>query len=925
MWVTTACVGPVTSTRHAEDNSQVRPRRMGIVPSNPLEHLKNESLEELQHIRGILSSRDLTMVQNSVSMVKKIGRLNTTPLSSTSQENIALLVREKELEATLASINRLEARKRHIKIRTESRVVPSEMSSGPVEQSKFSTYENFGDVMGNESTSIGGPSPTPSTAGQMNNLDLTNFLARPVPLDTFDIVIGDALDFSIDVWDSWASQPSVRAKLRNYAFLKGNLHVKIAISGSPFHYGKILVSYQPYAIRNTILQANLTNYGALPGYRPLLLNYLSQSPESAVMDVKDNTPLDIECPFISPNPMHRLFNASTLVISDVTSFSDLENAGTLYMYGISPCGSVSTTASDLTVYIYAWMTEVELGAPTGTQIAITTESRVMDERETGPVETALTTAADAANALTTVPTIAPVAKASSMILRGLSGMASLLGWSVPPVMNEAVFVKNQPYMNGAQTIGVFTGKRLTLDPKQEVTVDPRDGSVEEDELQITAISRVGTYLRTFTWATTDAPLTGNIFICPVTPNLNTVVNKLTNYWVQPTAMSFANMPFRFWRGTIHFKFEVVVSQFHRGKLAFYYEPNCYQYALIDANLDTNKQFIKVIDIQETQIVEFSIGWAFHRDWCMNEIDTDTFPYVVTVDDFGELANGYIAVVPFTSVQSPDDSDVTVNVYVSCPDLQVNTLNSEIYPSSRITTESRVVEHDVAHSSMPLNDSTATTQGISERHFGEQPLSFRSVLKRYVTFHTLTVTQIDNSHATYSFAMPSIPAIQPQVGSSSISYFFLLSYLRYAYLGLKGGIRYRVTLHGRTPASWDDTVRATLMYPVSGTITPAGSSSATVSVGTSTVNGTALFHRHTNFGVEFEVPYYSSNRFLFSFANNLIGTNNTGEMCEVWSKWWSLYWTSYTARTDINAVAKFDMATAEDFTMFRFQGAPYYVT
>lgn len=926
--MTTVYVDPVTSTRHAEEistfNEPPRPRKRGGDPSNPLDHLKNTVLTELQVIKGSLMNIDTSAVINRISMVKKVGVFGPQKLSNAAETARALLIREKELEATLSSTNRIEAKRRHLRARTESRAMPSEPSAGTLNPSVISHHENVTDVMGNAEIVTGSADQQRTNTGQKTVLSMDEFFSRPVPLDTFDILLNTDLDFSLDVWDVYTSQPSVRAKLRNYTYLKADLHIKIAISGSPFHYGKILVSYQPYAARNKILTTSITNYAAEPNYRPLLLNYLSQAPGAAVMDVKDNMPLHVECPFLSPNPMHRLFNASSLVLSDVTSYDDLANAGTLYMYGLNRISSVSASPSDVSVYIYGWLSNVELGPPTGTQIAITTESRVMDERETGPVEKTMTTASVVAESLSSVPQLGPYARASSLVFRGMSKLASLMGWSVPPLLNESSFVKNQPFMNGAQTIGVFTGKRLTIDPKQELVVDPRCCASTEDDMVITAISKVDSYLRSFTWSPSDVPLAGNIFISPVTPNLNTVFLSGLNYFIQPTAMSFAAMPFRFWRGTVHFRFEVVASQFHRGKLAFYYEPNCWQNALIDGDLDTNKQFIQIIDIQETQSIEFTIGWAFHRDWCQNDYSQADYPYGPTLADFGTTANGYIAAVPFTSIQSPDDSDVTVNVYVSCPDLQVNYMYAGALPTSRVTTESRTLTNDMEHSVVPLNVSVSDTSGIASLHFGEQPISYRSLMKRYVTVTQSTITALNSNQATYLFTYPVIPSIAPQVGSSSITYATLFSYLRYAYLGIRGGVRYRWVTTGQTNAVNADVIRVSLSSPSSSTTAPTVASSALAAdYALSSLNGTVTFISRTNTGVEFEVPMYTSNKFLFSFADNLVGTNATDEMCGEFLRNFTIRHSLYTSQTSINQIAMLDIATGEDFSFIRFQGAPYY--
>lgn len=898
---------------------------MGTESVNPLDSLKNAVLTELAAVRGHLAIVDTSMVSNSVVMGRRYGTFGPAQMSEAGKEATNLLLLEQSLEATLRSINRIEAKRRHLRARTESRVMPSEPSSGLVDSQSTASHENVTDVMGNAETITGSVNMEKSKTGSSTYLSLDEFFSRPVPLDTFDILLGTDLDFSLDVWDAYTLQPSVRAKLRNYTFLKANLHVKIAISGSPFHYGKILVSYQPYAPRNKILTQSLANYALTPTYRPLLLSYLSQAPGASVMDVKDNTPLHVQCPFISPNPMHRLFNASSLVLSDATSYDDLANAGTLYIYGLNRIASTSATPSEISVYIYAWLSDVELGPPTGTQIAITTESRVLDERESGPVEKALTTASVVAGALSTVPDIGPLAKASSIVLRGMSNVAALFGWSVPPLLNEARYVKNQPFMNGAQTIGVFTGKRLTLDPKQELTVDPRCCGVNEDDMTISAVAGTDTYLRSVTWSPSDVPLAGNIFISPVTPNLNTILSSGGNFFVQPTAMSFAAMPFRFWRGTVHFRFEIVASQFHRGKLAFYYEPNAWQYALIDGDLDTNKQFIYILDIQEAQMVEFTIGWAFHRDWCLNDYTQAVYPYGgVDLDDFGPTANGYIAAVPFTSIQSPDDSDVSINVYVSCPDLQVNYMYHGSLPTSRVVTQSRVIRDDVLHSVVPLNVSVSTTRDIATYNFGEQPLSFRSLLKRYVTCTALTETALNSNIATYIYTYPAVPAISPAVGSSSVSYSTLFSYLRYAYLGMRGGLRYRWVTAGPTNACPSDIIRVGLSAPATSTTVAQGSSSTLLSaVAFSVITGSVTFVSRTNTGVEFEIPMYTSNRFLFSFADDLVGTNGTDEMCTDFLRNFIVRHTLYTSQTGINQYCILDVASAEDFSFMRFQGAPYY--
>jgi hypothetical protein len=199
------------------------------------------------------------------------------------------------------------------------------------------------------------------------------------------------------------------------------------------------------------------------------------------------------------------------------------------------------------------MTEVELGAPTGTVITIGTESGV-DERERGPVERIATRASEIAYALTSVPTIAPFAKASAVTLQGMASLSALFGFSVPTMENEPSRVKNQPFQNGAHVIGYDTGKRITLDPKQELSVDPRSVNRVDDDMALSTICARESYLDTFEWGDAVLPLSSSIWMAPVNPGIVKRVAKgaPTPYYVAPTALSFAAAPLMY--GAEIFKF-----------------------------------------------------------------------------------------------------------------------------------------------------------------------------------------------------------------------------------------------------------------------------------------------------------------------------------------------------------------------------------
>jgi hypothetical protein len=71
------------------------------------------------------------------------------------------------------------------------------------------------------------------------------FLGRPVKVNTTAWAVGQPLYFQINPWELFVTHPAIAEKLANYELLRCNLNVKVVISGTGFHYGRTLVSYNP--------------------------------------------------------------------------------------------------------------------------------------------------------------------------------------------------------------------------------------------------------------------------------------------------------------------------------------------------------------------------------------------------------------------------------------------------------------------------------------------------------------------------------------------------------------------------------------------------------------------------------------------------------------------------------------------------------
>jgi len=808
---------------------------------------------------------------------------------------------------------------------TESSIEPI-IEVGAVESGKMDVVHNMNDIGGEESTVSAATVTRTRPAGQKEIQGIADFLERNVEISNFVIPISAPADVSVQlkVWDIITLEPSMRAKLKNFAYLNCDLELTINVSGSPFAYGKLLLSYQPYPLRNDTLRVLLQRMSVDPiTYRPLLLNYLSQAPGAKVLDVKDNQPLKMHVPFISPKPMHRLFNTSASVLTDATSYHDCEDAGTLFIYSINQSKSASSASTDLSVYIYGRMKDVELGTLTSTYTQITTEAKD-NEWSSGPIErTSAAISTFLGNLSIMQPEFAPLAVPGSMVFQGVSGLASYFGWSKPVEENKIIFVRETPYANGALTIGNDSAFRLTMDPKQALTVDQSYISDNVDELVISEISRRSAYLTTFPWNDTNAVMATPLWECAVTPQLHSYAEVLSRAYLQPTPCAFATAPFKYWRGTMEFTIEVVCSAQHRGKLAIVYEPNVSQSALISTNVQPNKQYMQVLDIQSAQTITLCIGWAAPYPWLKTNgnkatLVTNYGTSITTLPSWEGYANGYIRIVPFTRLQSPDGSDISVNVYVSCPDLQVQGPYQNGLPTDRIAlfTESKVSSFDKSMTPVTcfdLNESSAKTDYINLDYFGEHISSFRSLLKRYQLHKTFTRA----SGGTTTTDM--ILNIQPsqEVAWNSSGRMSLYDYLRYAYLGVRGSVRYRVNLSTNVPYSLPEGLEI-----IVGLRDPENTYSTEVYIGASTglysnLTGATKFYLEKG-GVNIDLPFYSNNLFLFPCASDYVGANQAGNMELEWFR-------SFYIQTDYNpigsgAIASVDLATGEDFSFMRFQGA-----
>jgi hypothetical protein len=229
-------------------------------------------------------------------------------------------------------------------------------------------------------------------------------------------------------------------------------------------------------------------------------------------------------------------------------------------------------------------------------------------------------------------------------------------------------------------------------------------------------------------------------------------------------------------------------------------------------------------------------------------------------------------------------------------------------------------------------SDAKTDTICVDNFGENVVSFRTLLKRFMNSDRLFAvsTPVVAQHGLLTATLPIHSVQGLTYTSTSAGTQDLFNYLRFAFLGLRGSIRKRIRLFVGAGINEHSYVNVNLEPP---SITSTTSLSL---VATSTgdlwsgnnpkFTGSITIDRDSNGGIEAEFPFYSNNHFLFSFASDYTGSNPGGRQ-EYNTLWYRNY--SVTANTfNTTNTGNYGIATAqavgEDFNFIRFQGAPPFV-
>lgn len=647
------------------------------------------------------------------------------------------------------------------------------------------TVNNAGDTAG----SSGVIDPTRIKNG--DDLPLSDFLSRPIRIATYNWSTS-AFNSTIDPWLAFFSQDRIINKLATYKTISGTLNVKVILNGNAFYFGSLVMSYMPYNLDNQLW------YDDNGGDYSWMLAETSRP--HVFLDPTLSEPVEMKLPFFCEH--------DKVDITQIGTGGTHPNLGLLRLrelVSLKHATQVLTLSDTVPITLYAWMENVSVEGATDINSPFMTPQSEMDEGTKKPLSQAATAVKNTADLLTDIPAIGGYAKATSKAAGAAANIFDRLGMSKPNDVEESK--KVVPSLNGmSNTNTTYDGKRMTVDCRNELSISPTIAGLEpEDPLAILNIAKHECVIDMITW-TTSATVGDGLKKFFVQPGF--FRSSSTDTW-QVAPLTGAALPFRYWTGCLKFRFRVIASAHHRGRLMIRYDPT----KLTSGLLSLNTAYCHEIDIAEAREFEVSIPNYQNRTWLemarpalgasINPgsrfvvMNTD-LDYVMPTYGNGELGVYVESKLTTPSVDPLVNNDIRIIVSVCAGDdfrvtepiSQWNEYAYEMQSAIDLDGDSKVA-FDLGECDQKDNDLV---------YIGESIDSFRSLFKRMTFNYSYMVEgSTSGSPKWTTTVIPGLPLPRGYaalaVGSMAYNYSrsHILTYITSAFAGFRGSTRIRLAL------------------------------------------------------------------------------------------------------------------------------------
>nr|ASG92541.1 putative structural protein [Picornavirales Q_sR_OV_020] len=794
----------------------------------------------------------------------------------------------------------------------------------------------FGEEAAADEVTFGGKDTRSRVASV--DVSLENFLSRPVKIHSFG---WGTVQFyqTFNPWVDFLTNKRVSNRISNYLLLKGNLHLKFMINGNGFYFGKLMASYLPFRLQDNLTADVSTQFEDNIQMSQLPKIFIDPTlSQGGIMHV----------PFLYQKDYLDIVRNDQLAVGNVSirELNPLRNVNTAI-----------TADMALTVSVYAWMTDVELQAPTSDNVfgivpqsgkeaevppdeEDTTENKVVSQTATAIAKTASTAAAFLA------PVAPQLAMGATAIAKGaqLTGaVASALGYSRPTQQVDPNRYVPNVVDSVALTNNTCITEKLTTDAKQELSISTAEfGGRDEDELSLPYITKQESFWYKVSWPVTATPetLLTNFVLNPISGRIVTILGDDTYFF---PAVAGASLPFEYWTGSLKFRFQIVSSAFHRGKLAIVFDAA----ETPAGGREDNVAYTNIVDISEQRDFTIEVdnhqafAWLRTRDSGLMEQGGSIPRSTIDGTDNGTMSIYVLNELTVPKYDAAVAQDVEINIYISGgknfrlakPGNKFSEFSVGIVPQSGVADaidDTPDAEQHNEHMTTQLAQDTRV-------YIGEEISSFRALLKRfspYIAFHSANNNNIREitlgMYPLYrGYGVDGIH-FTPLLVKYNYCMVTLMTYLRPAFSLMRGSVRYKVLPMTNdsdtsvpkgmlTVTRNEGELHVPNVYKTVNCTSDVAASSTLMSLARAIGgnSGNAVTAVNLNPGLSFELPFYSQYKFVQGKP-----TNFDNSSAQVWDSFTVAFPanTNDAGATDMVAY-EYHVAAGEDFTLGVFTGWP----
>lgn len=733
------------------------------------------------------------------------------------------------------------------------------------------------------------------------------------------------------------TDPVVSARMSKLAIYKCKLHLKFVINGGPFFSGRLIAAFKPFGWTGADSVRTMTNTDIYNGLNPMGSSVLSCLPH-IILDPCTSRGGELILPYIE--------NTSSAVISSPGYIKSVH--GILYMCTINKLRSVNETiesaTSSITVQVYGWLEDLEMRGHTRLNAN-------PNNPQSGVMSKTLSKAANVSDAIGNLaPAIKPLTTSASMAARMGSQIADLLGYcreKKPSTVAYNSLSTARTHLDGVEELG-----RLSLYKDHEKTISDPSGFSGEDCLTIDHMCTREAYIGTALWQYDTFSGESLMYLSPnlywlgaVKASAGTGGNPVL--WMPP-GTGVAQM-FNYYTGTMRLRFEVVCSAFHKGRILFVYDP----YAA-HTSAPKNTAYQVVMDLSETNTVSLDIGVNNERGFIgegpaasyersKNQSRTllnVTSSPIETVVPSTIRDNGCISAFVLTKLSVPKvypgvDQHVDINVYMSMLP------GTKFYEPRPVGTDFIYESHsasfvdniDVDNDDASVRFGEASVPLATTLSFNETVESLRAYIKRpsvylnivvgngdfkpwlavfdaYPRIRGRTLGTGDSLHTTAAFGDMDVVNNSP------------ISYLRPAFLGMTGGIRWYFNIDPLTRPSGAIEPGYGIIHNLPPLFDGAGMKSTLVPL--NTADNLALLSTMQSFvsssGASF-LPAADYNKHRIAVETNGYHQKTYVPSSYIGAPDASCRFGLYRSPSTGNDLVRVEVAAADDFSLFGFLGFP----